>query len=312
MDHMMPEMDGIEAVRYIRQKIGGDYARTVPVVVLTANAIAGNREMFLESGFNDFVPKPIDIKQLDMVLNQWVRDRQSGETLKEAESLAAGRIKFGEAGEIDEAGKWLLEHPVEGVDFAAALALYGGSGAAYIPILQSFAAHTPGLLEKMTGHLESLPDYAIEVHGLKGTCGAICAAETAALARDLEAGSKEGNREMVASRHGELKRKALDLTARLGVLLAEWEARRPAAAKERRAEPDRELLARLSEAAGGFNSNVIEETLEELERYQYERGGELVTRLREQAENFDYDAIRRRLEDFLGVSPQERAGRAGE
>jgi CheY-like chemotaxis protein len=62
MDHMMPEMDGIEAVRIIRTEINSEYALTVPVIALTANAIEGNRKMFLESGFNDFISKPVDIK----------------------------------------------------------------------------------------------------------------------------------------------------------------------------------------------------------------------------------------------------------
>ncbi|MDR0731551.1 MAG: response regulator [Treponema sp.] len=71
MDHMMPEMDGIETVRIIRSEIGGEYARTVPIVALTANALAGNEEMFLEHGFNGFISKPIDIMRLDEALKKW-------------------------------------------------------------------------------------------------------------------------------------------------------------------------------------------------------------------------------------------------
>jgi CheY-like chemotaxis protein len=70
MDHMMPEMDGIEAVRIIRSEIDSDYARNIPIVALTANALAGNAEMFLEKGFNGFISKPIDIKALDGLLKK--------------------------------------------------------------------------------------------------------------------------------------------------------------------------------------------------------------------------------------------------
>jgi CheY-like chemotaxis protein len=91
MDHMMPEMDGIEAVRIIRTEINSEYALTVPIIALTANAIEGNRKMFLESGFSDFISKPIDIKQLDTVLNRWIRDKQSEATLQEAEKIAKNR-----------------------------------------------------------------------------------------------------------------------------------------------------------------------------------------------------------------------------
>jgi signal transduction histidine kinase/DNA-binding response OmpR family regulator len=74
MDHMMPEMDGIEAVEIIR-KLG--YKQ--PIVALTANAIVGQAKIFLESGFTDFLPKPIDIRLLNAVLNKLIRDKQSPE-----------------------------------------------------------------------------------------------------------------------------------------------------------------------------------------------------------------------------------------
>jgi CheY-like chemotaxis protein/HPt (histidine-containing phosphotransfer) domain-containing protein len=70
MDHMMPEMDGIEATAAIRS-IGGQYER-LPIVALTANTIEGAREMFLANRFNDFVAKPIDPPELTRVLNRWL------------------------------------------------------------------------------------------------------------------------------------------------------------------------------------------------------------------------------------------------
>ncbi|GHU08458.1 hypothetical protein FACS1894151_04390 [Spirochaetia bacterium] len=73
MDHMMPEMDGIEAARIIRNEIDSDYARTVPIVALTANALVGNKDMFLANGFNDFISKPIDSDRLVEVLARWIK-----------------------------------------------------------------------------------------------------------------------------------------------------------------------------------------------------------------------------------------------
>jgi HPt (histidine-containing phosphotransfer) domain-containing protein len=193
-------------------------------------------------------------------------------------------------------GTWLLEHPIEGIDFAAALTRYGNNGAAYLPGLRSFVTHTPLLLEKMDIHLEtSPPDYAIEVHGLKGICNAIGAARAAQGARELEFASKEGNFDLVRREHGALRKDVLELTGRLKVLLEEWDAGQPEEEKEQRAEPDRALLVRLSGAAGEFNSNAVEEILGKLERYRYERGEEFITWLREQAGNFNYEAMHKRL-----------------
>ncbi|MDR2340403.1 MAG: response regulator [Deltaproteobacteria bacterium] len=73
MDHMMPVMDGIEATKIIRSELDGEYARKLPIVALTANALAGAREMFLENGFNSFLSKPINIADLDAELRKWIR-----------------------------------------------------------------------------------------------------------------------------------------------------------------------------------------------------------------------------------------------
>ncbi|WP_461245840.1 ATP-binding protein [Treponema sp. R6D11] len=79
MDHMMPKMDGIEAAKIIR-----DFGYTRPIVALTANALAGQAEIFLKNGFDDYISKPIDIRQLNSVLNKLIRDKQPEEVLKEA------------------------------------------------------------------------------------------------------------------------------------------------------------------------------------------------------------------------------------
>jgi signal transduction histidine kinase/CheY-like chemotaxis protein len=72
MDQMMPKMDGIEAVRIIREEIGSEYARTVPIVALTANAMSGTKEMFVENGFQDFLAKPIDPETLNEIITKWI------------------------------------------------------------------------------------------------------------------------------------------------------------------------------------------------------------------------------------------------
>lgn len=71
MDHMMPVMDGIEAVEKIR-RIPGEYYRKVPVIALTANAVAGAREEFIEAGMNDFLAKPIQVEELFKKVKQYL------------------------------------------------------------------------------------------------------------------------------------------------------------------------------------------------------------------------------------------------
>jgi CheY-like chemotaxis protein len=66
----MPDMDGIEATNILRKT-----GYTGTIVALTANALVGNEEMFLENSFDGFITKPIDIKKLDDIVNKFVRDR---------------------------------------------------------------------------------------------------------------------------------------------------------------------------------------------------------------------------------------------
>ena len=77
MDHMMPEMDGIETTEKLR-KMG--YKGVI--VALTANALTGNDELFLQHGFDGFIPKPIDVRHLNAVLNKFIRDRHPQEAKK--------------------------------------------------------------------------------------------------------------------------------------------------------------------------------------------------------------------------------------
>lgn len=73
MDYMMPEMDGIETTRIIREELGTMYAKTVPIIALTAAEVDSKEEMFLQNGFSSFLAKPIDITRLDAEINRWVR-----------------------------------------------------------------------------------------------------------------------------------------------------------------------------------------------------------------------------------------------
>jgi PAS domain S-box-containing protein len=79
MDHMMPKMDGIETAKKMREM-----GYTQPIVALTANAIVGQSNVFMENGFDGFISKPIDIRQLNATLKKFVRDKQPPEIIAAA------------------------------------------------------------------------------------------------------------------------------------------------------------------------------------------------------------------------------------
>ncbi|MDR1203893.1 MAG: response regulator [Peptococcaceae bacterium] len=229
MDHMMPEMDGIETTQIIRNGIGTEYARTVPVIALTANALAGNDEMFIAHGFNDYISKPIDVARLDSVLNRWIQKTQAEET-PAPETAAVAEAEAAEAAGADAAGADAAgantaavpppetrtaasgageaapppEAAVPGLDIAGGIQRYH-SERIYLRILQSYLKGAPELLDKLRSPAEeNLKDYLIAVHGLKGSSYGIHAAEVGKRAESLESAAKAGDLKTVLEHNGAL------------------------------------------------------------------------------------------------------------
>jgi PAS domain S-box-containing protein len=290
MDHMMPEMDGIEATRIIRNEIGTEYAKTVPIIALTANSLAGNEDIFIAAGFNAFIAKPIDIMRLDVILNQWVRDKQSEETLWKAEQEHAQQAE-----DAQNSGAGILDSAkIDGVNLKAGIERYEGE-AAYLGILRSYMIHTPDLLEKLRSlSRETLPEYAITVHGLKGSSFGICAEGIGKQAEELEHAAKAGNYEKVRDETAAFTEKVEAVLRGIGELLRN--SAEGGSVKQKADAPSKDLLKKLLDASKRFKPTVMEEVLAELEKYEYESGGDLVEWLREQMDNLEYGAIRERLE----------------
>jgi signal transduction histidine kinase/CheY-like chemotaxis protein len=284
MDHMMPEMDGIESTRYIRA-LEGDYYKQLPVIALTANAITGMKEMFLEQGFNDYLSKPIEISKLDQIMEAWIPADKKIQ-------------RSGDDDGDDDSGGLLESCAVEGLDLKMGKERYREK--TYLEVLRSYAVHTPGLLEKLkkltrgTLNEETIGEYTITVHGLKGSTYGICANGIAKQAEGLEHAARSGDKEYIGQKNGIFIETVKTLLEKIRELLAK--AAEEEDEKPRIAAPDPALLARLLEACKRYRSNVMEEILTKLESSEYENGGELVMWLREQADNLEYDAIRARLE----------------
>jgi CheY-like chemotaxis protein len=294
MDHMMPGMDGIEAARIIRNEIGTEYAKTVPIIALTANALAGNEEMFLASGFDAFIAKPIDIMRLDVLLNQWVRKKQTGETLWKAEQEQAAKEAVAAAA---SSGGVLKKANLEGMDFKAGLERYG-TEETYLRVLQSYLTHTPELLEKLRSlSRETLPQYAITVHGLKGASYGICAGKIGKEAEELEFAAKAGDYEKTDSKNAAFiagVEAAMDYLRKILESAAE-----NSSPKQKVAAPDKTLLEKMLDASKRFKPAIMEEVMAELEDCEYESEGDLIPWLRDQIDNLEYDAVREKLEAIV-------------
>ncbi|MDR1690014.1 MAG: PAS domain-containing protein [Clostridiales bacterium] len=278
MDHMMPGMDGIEAVRIIREEIGTDYAREVPIIALTANAIAGNEEMFLIKGFQDFISKPIDMGKLDTILRSWVRDKNL-------------EVEFSSAEEEEgETASFFASLTIDGVDTVRALERFGAGGSVWTDVLRSYALHTPPLLSRLREHLaeENLADYAIIVHGIKGSSYGIFAADAGRAAEKLEMASKNGFIDEIKSGHAAFEEQVRRLLGDIDEALKKIDA---AITKPTAEEPDTALLAQLREASDAFDMDRVDTIIEQLEAFRYEKGEKLIAWLREKVNGIEFEEI---------------------
>jgi signal transduction histidine kinase/CheY-like chemotaxis protein len=114
MDHMMPDLDGISAVRVIRERIGTKYARSVPIIAMTASAYNGEEQMFLEKGFQALLPKPIDSVKLDEIVRWWLWEKNDAETFAPAarQRELSAETQGVRVGDIANAGLNLTGVPV--------------------------------------------------------------------------------------------------------------------------------------------------------------------------------------------------------
>jgi len=185
MDHMMPEMDGIETTAAIRawEKEQQDRRKQIPIIALTANAVVGMREMFIEKGFNDFLSKPIDVSKLDEMLDRWIpkekRERSSDN------DNAAGLYP-------DSPNRNSPLPAIPDIDVQKGIAMSGGTQTAYTKVLSLFRKDIEErlpLLQK-TPDTDTLPEFITQVHAIKSASASVGAQKISAAAAELEDAGK--------------------------------------------------------------------------------------------------------------------------
>ncbi len=186
MDHMMPEMDGVEAARRIREL---DAGRNLPIIALTANAVSGMREMFLQNGFDDFLSKPIDTAKLNAVLERWLpKEKQVEAALEDDGADAAPDI-----------GQVRATFSLRGVDTDMGLSRAGGSQTNYLRTLSIFRGDAAAKSGEMREALKNddLPSLALYAHALKSASANIGALGISDQAKALEEAGKSGGADFV-------------------------------------------------------------------------------------------------------------------
>lgn len=198
MDHMMPVMDGVQTLHAIRA-LEGNPSRDIPVIALTANAVAGARELYLQEGFQDYLTKPIDADKFENMLIEYLpsnvvyltNNRDINDEYEQTQDEGDGEF------DIRESQLYLM-----GFNLRNGLRYMGGDKALYGKVLRDFHSI---LQEKETALKDFLqkgdmPGYTIIVHSLKGNARNVGADDLADEAFELEKMAKAGQLEDVTVR----------------------------------------------------------------------------------------------------------------
>lgn len=267
MDHMMPEIDGIEATRIIR-RLHPDLA-DMPIIALTANAVGDAKIMFLEEGMDDFVAKPIEVRTLVSKVKQWLP--------KEKIQKASGRVDKQQSDDIPVIGD---------LDVKAALSLIGSIDI-YWTILTKYyeSIKTKAEIIKKSEETEDLSTYTIEVHALKSSSKQIGAMSLSDRAAQLEKAGNEGNLSLIHEKTDEMLERYLKYENIIKPFIRVEEAQEKI---QLDTEELKSLFEKLHAACEELDMDAMEETSKEIGKFDFdEEFSALYEQIKESVANLD-------------------------
>ena len=250
MDHMMPVMDGVETTEQLRA-MEGDYFKNVPIIALSANAQADAREKFAQAGMDDFVAKPIEMKEICSKIRRWLP----------RELVLTGGQKSAETGDAN--GDEMPRLP--GIDSLSGIQCCGGKEM-WLSLLGDFYR----LIEPKATKLEKcladdlIRDYTIEVHALKNTARMIGAQHLSDRFHHMENCGNAGNVDSIRRETPDLLREYRNFKEILKPFGEEQNEER----QETTAENLKELLKQIHDAMDQFDLDGADEAMKELEKYK--------------------------------------------
>ncbi len=190
LDHMMPQPDGIETLHIIRSDETSKN-RDTKIVVLTANAVAGSRQMYLKEGFDDYLTKPLDSKALEQTVQSMLPKEKV--ILRAEEERPAETVE----GEMSPLKRRLTA--IEGMDFESALCYCGDDEEILGEIVEDVAAECIDRAERMRKDLEAkdMKAYKIEAHSVKSSMATIGMKDFSERAKKHEFAAKDNETDFI-------------------------------------------------------------------------------------------------------------------
>ena len=283
LDHMMPKKDGIETLHELRSQAGGPNIDT-PAVCLTANAITGAREQYIEAGFDDYLTKPIDSGKLEETLLAYLpKEKIQAADDTEADNTGAQEIEIPE-----------ILAPLRGQDWIDLPRGIKNSGSpeAYLPLLKIFYVSLDETPDEIEGYYreENWKDYTIKVHALKSSARLIGATTFGEEAQLLENAGKAGDIDYIRAHHEAFMAKYRSFATPLSKVFTEKET------DEGKPEADTKLMEwlfkEIRSAAEKMDDDRLEELVAEIGAYRIPKAHkELYGKLKAAAARFDYKTI---------------------
>lgn len=194
LDHMMPEMDGIETLHNMKKMTEYSCVNT-PVIALTANAISGAKEMYLNEGFDEYLPKPVQAEKLEKMIRAFLPgDKVSYE--KREKSSKTSNISDSDIG-IDKLPE------IDGIEWKHALStmpsveVLENTVKNFYCLIDSEADCLESYLRQIEENKDMLNEYRIKVHTMKSSAAYIGALMLSSMAKTLEYAARDGKMEVV-------------------------------------------------------------------------------------------------------------------
>ena len=318
MDHMMPVMNGVQAVRIIRSEIDSDYARNVPIIALTANAMAGNETLYTQNGFQAFILKPIDVLRLEEVLDKWVRKEKENVLQNAGEAAAKTGPEKPEPEKAEpenresDAAVAVKEEPgkaagsglfggqgVPGLDIATGLAIIQNDTDSYLAVLRSFVKHTPQKLNVVKNDAATdLDSYRIAVHGLKGSARGIGAAAAGDLAAALEEAAVHGDTAYINANNAVFVQTVQTLISDIGVFLENVSGDNDGVKPEKK-QPERALLQEMLQACRDYDIVAMGKLAKAVSGFTYSQYPDFARWINEQLYVSGFEAMEKRIRAIL-------------
>ena len=296
LDHMMPEMDGIETLKRLR-KIHTDSGRGLTVIAFTANAVSGAREMFLKEGFDEFVSKPIEYSELEHVLRKVLPKSAIIWVDENIENIEKGDKNF----EKDS------RHEVVQINTKSALAYCKNDMNFYQELLHKFVVDADKKKSEIDHYLkrEDYDNYRIVIHALKSTAKMIGADALSELAQELEAAVQNKDIGYVREHHEEMLLEYSRVVDRISETMDDKknDTDKPIAKNEAEISGD-ELLERLTELKEGlaaFEIDKSEAVISEMSEtvYMGKDVGEFLREVRKDVEDYEFREAKKKVEKLL-------------